>query len=283
MTNRYSLAHLSAIALPPVALIEAAHVAGYDYVGLRLNRVTEAEPLYPLISSRSAMAAAKSCMADTGVRVWDVELVRMDPHTQAEDYRPLLDATAELGALHVIAQLPDPDRARAHDRLAHLCDLAAPLGITVNLEFPWWTETGNLQTAAAALQAVQRPNAALLVDALHFHRSGSSLVELAKLPPSWFHYAHLCDGHAATPADQAATLFEARCARLMPGAGAFGVEKIISALPANVVCALEIPNDALAAEIGFHAYVRRCLQATRRLLDQPTPVSQPSELLETHA
>ena len=39
MQHRYSLAHLTAMALPPVDLIEVAARTGYDYVGLRLSRV----------------------------------------------------------------------------------------------------------------------------------------------------------------------------------------------------------------------------------------------------
>ena len=56
MKHKYSLAHLTAIALPPADLIEVAYRTGYDYVGLRLSRVTDAEPLYPIIHSAAAMA-----------------------------------------------------------------------------------------------------------------------------------------------------------------------------------------------------------------------------------
>ena len=49
MKHEYSLAHLTAMALPPVDLIEVASKTGYDYVSLRLSRVTDAEPLYPII------------------------------------------------------------------------------------------------------------------------------------------------------------------------------------------------------------------------------------------
>ena len=79
MKHEYSLAHLTAMALPPVDLIEVAAKTGYDYVGLRLSRVTDAEPLYPLITSKTAMAATKARLAATGIKVWDVELARMDP------------------------------------------------------------------------------------------------------------------------------------------------------------------------------------------------------------
>lgn len=272
MKHLYSLAHLSAISLPPVDLIEVAARTGYDYVGLRLTRVTDTEPLYPIITSAAAMQATKAALAQTGVRVWDVELARMDPAHSPEMYQPLLEATAELGARHIIAQLPDPDRARAHDRFAHLCELAAPLGITVNLEFPWWTDTGNLATASAVLEAAQAPNAGMLVDMLHFVRSRSSLADLAALPRQWFNYAHLCDGLAAMPADLQQTLFEARSCRLAPGEGDFGVKDILAAMPQDLTYVLEIPNDPVCAEIGFEGWARHILQTAQQHLDtDPAP------------
>lgn len=267
MKHAYSLAHLTAMALPPMDLIEVAAKTGYSYVGLRLARVTDAEPLYPLITSKTAMAATKAKLAATGIKVWDVELARMDPSHDAKSYIPMLEATAALGASHVIAQLPDPDRERAHERFAALCDYARPLGIAINLEFPWWTETGNLELATTVLNAVNRSNAGMLIDMLHFFRSNSSLHELKKLPREWFHFAHLCDGPHTIGSDMESILHEARSHRLFPGDGAFGVKEILACLPDPITYTLEIPGDTLAAEIGFEAYARRALQAARNSLD----------------
>lgn len=267
MKHEYSLAHLTAMALPPVDLIEVAARTGYDYVSLRLSRVTDAEPLYPIITSKMAMAATQAKLAATGVKVWDVELARMDPTHDAHSYLPMLEAAAELGAHHVICQLPDPDRERAHERFAMLCDLAKPLDISISLEFPWWTETGNLETATAVLNAASRDNAGILVDMLHFFRSNSSRDALKALPREWFKFAHVCDGPATIAPGMDSILHEARSDRLFPGDGAFDVKGILACLPDPITYCLEIPGDALAAEIGFEAYARRALQTARRHLD----------------
>lgn len=267
MKHEYSLAHLTAMALPPVNLIDVAAKTGYTYVGLRLSRVTAEEPLYALITDQAEMRATKAKLAETGIKVWDIELARMDPTNNAESYFPMLQATAELGARHVICQLPDPDRARAHDRFATLCDYAKKLDITVNLEFPWWTETGNLETATTVLSAVQRSNAGMLIDMLHFFRSNSSLEALKKLPREWFHFAHVCDGVAENPMDIDGILHEARSYRLFPGEGDFKVSDILACLPDAITYTLEIPGDALAAEIGFEEYARRALQIAQKNLD----------------
>jgi sugar phosphate isomerase/epimerase len=179
----------------------------------------------------------------------------------------MLDATAELGARHVICQLPDPDRARAHERFATLCDYAKKLDITVSLEFPWWTETGTLEIATTALNTVKRSNAGLLIDMLHFFRSNSSLDELKQLPREWFHFAHVCDGPLSIGSDIGSILHEARSDRLFPGDGAFGVKDILACLPDPITYTLEIPGDVLAAQIGFEEYARRALQTAQKHLD----------------
>jgi sugar phosphate isomerase/epimerase len=267
MKHEYSLAHLTAMALPPVDLIEVAAKTGYTYVGLRLSRVTPQEPLYPLITSKVAMAATKAKLASTGIKVWDVELARMDPSLDPQSFFPMLDATAELGAKHVICQLPDPNRERAHERFATLCDYAKPLGITVSLEFPWWTETGNLETATTVLNTVNRSNAGMLIDMLHFFRSNSSHEALKALPREWFHFAHVCDGPLTISPDMDSILHEARSHRYFPGDGAFGVKDILVCLPDPITYTLEIPGDDLVAEIGFEEYARRALQTAQKNLD----------------
>ena len=267
MKHEYSLAHLTAMALPPVDLIEVAAKTGYEYVGLRLSRVTPQEPLYPLITSKVAMAATKAKLAATGIKVWDVELARMDPSLDAEHFFPMMDATAELGAKHVICQLPDPNRERAHARFATLCDYAKPLGITINLEFPWWTETGNLEIATTVLNTVKRDNAGMLIDMLHFFRSHSSHAALKALPREWFHFAHVCDGPQTIAAGMDSILHEARSLRYFPGDGAFGVKDILACLPDNIIYTLEIPGDDLVAEIGFEEYARRALRTAKKHLD----------------
>src|SRR5947208_13807878 len=191
MKHDYSLAHLTVLSLPPPQVIDVASRAGYCYASLRITRVTATEPLYDLARDRALMKETKARLDDNGIDVLDVELFRMDPRLGPDDFVAELHATAELGATNVIAQLPDPNRERAIERFARLCDLAKPLGIFVNLEFPHWTETGNLAEATRVLRAVDRSNAGILVDMLHMGRSNSSIEDLAALPRPWFHFAHV--------------------------------------------------------------------------------------------
>jgi sugar phosphate isomerase/epimerase len=274
MKHRYSLAHLTALMLPPPALIDVAAHGGYDYVGLRTNRVTPSEPLYALTDDAALMRETKARLRDTGVKVLDIELARIGPEQTAAEHLPLLEVAAELGARDVIGQLPDPDRGRAVAQFAALCDLARPFGVHVNLEFPSWTETPDLATAVEVLRQADRPNAAILIDMLHFGRSGSSLADLAALPRQWFRYAHLCDAPAEAPTTREGLIHAARCERLFPGEGGLGVSDILACMPEDIPYVLEIPRNSLARILGDEEYVRLALDATRRHLDGDTRAPQ---------
>jgi sugar phosphate isomerase/epimerase len=281
MTREYSLAHLSVLSLTPPEMVDVAARTGYRYVGLRLNRITPTEVLYPLITDRALMKETKAHLADTGVGVWDIECARMGPETEPESYLSLLEAGAELGARHVLAQLPDPDLDRATDHFGRLCDLAEPLGLGVDLEFVSWTETPGLTRAVEVLHAVDRPNAAILVDTLHFDRSSSSIADLRQLPPEWFRYAQVCDAPKEKPTTNEGLLYAGRSERLFPGDGGIDVRGILDCLPHDIPYALEIPGDSLAAKVGPEEYARRALQSSRQHLDRvageelASPRSQP--------
>ncbi len=274
MKHDYSLAHLTVLSLAPPRMVEVAARAGYRYVGLRATRVTPKEVLYDFAHDRVLLRETKARLADTGVEVLDFELFRMDPALEPESFIPVLEVAAELGARNIIAQLPDPDRERATARFARLCDLARPLSIFVNLEFPYWTETGNLAAAAKVVRAVNRGNAGILIDMLHFGRSNSSLDELAKLPREWFRFAHLCDAAKEVPATLQGIIHTARDERQFPGEGGIDVRAILACLPQDIPYALEIPRATLGALMGEEEYARLALRAARRYLDTPETVAK---------
>jgi 4-hydroxyphenylpyruvate dioxygenase len=263
----YSLAHLTALSLSPPELVDAAAAAGYRYVGLRMTKVTQEEPHYPLAYDPALMRATKTHLSATGVEVLDIELARLTSGDSPRDFLRFLEAGAELGARHVITQLPDADFARKADRFAELCQLAQPLGLTIDLEFPSWTETADLGEATRVLRAADQPNAGLLIDMLHFTRSRSSVADLRALPPEWFHYAHVCDAPAVIPSTTAELIHTARFERQFPGEGGLDIAGILDALPAGIPYALEIPRAMLVAQVGAKEHARLAIQAARRHLD----------------
>lgn len=261
----FSLAHLTVLGTTPVELIGIAAGAGYDYASIRTTPVAPGERITPLAGDPAMIRQVVARLADTGLRVLDVELIRCGPDDEPDQYLTVFEAAAMIGARHVIAQLPDPDRARATDRFGRLCDLALDFGLTVDLEFTSWTETADLATAAALVEAVDRANAGVLVDVLHFFRSGSSLDQLASLPPAWLRFVQLCDAPAAAPPTVEGVIHTARAARSLPGYGGLPLRDLLDRLPA-VPFSLEVPNDVLRGELGTTAYARLVLAAARELV-----------------
>jgi sugar phosphate isomerase/epimerase len=262
MTLEFSLAHLTVLGATPLEQIDIAAAAGYDYASIRTTAVAPGEHVVPLAGDPVMIRQVATRVADTGVRVLDIELVRLGPDAEPADYLGFLEAAAAIGTRHVVGQLPDPDRSRAIDHFGRLCDLALDFGLTVDLEFPSWMEVGNLTTAAAIVAAVNRPNAGILVDVLHFFRSGSSPAQLAPLPREWFHFVQLCDAPAVVPPTVEGVIHTARAQRCLPGYGQLPLHDLLDQLPA-VPYSLEVPNEVLRGELGTAEFARLVLATAR--------------------
>ena len=154
MSPEFSLAHLTVLGTTPLELIDIAASATYDYVSIRATPVARGEQITPLAGDPAMVRQVVHRLADTGVRVLDVELARIGPDDEPDGFVEVLEAA---------------------DHFGRLCELALDYGLTVDLEFPSWSPTGDLAAAAAVVRAVYKANAGILVDALHFFRSHSSL------------------------------------------------------------------------------------------------------------
>ncbi|WP_068111731.1 sugar phosphate isomerase/epimerase family protein [Tropicimonas marinistellae] len=265
MTRFLSLAHLTAIDLPPPELIDAAARAGFDAVGLRLIRVTETSPGYPLMQDTRMMRATKDALQHTGLTVNDIEFVKIQPETDVESLSAFLDAGAELGAREVICAPYDPDLSRLADTLAALSERAAARGLGVSLEFFPWTPVPDL---GSAYRVVRRagPDIAILVDALHFDRSASTLDQLHDIPADRLRVAHLCDAPVLSSYSTDDLLHTAREARLPPGAGQIDLPGLLRVLPQDLPLGIEVPMARSAPVANVDSRLSSLINATRRLL-----------------
>lgn len=263
MQPQFSLAHLTVLGLSPPEMIAVADQAGYSFVGLRLEAVTPYEPKYAAHQDARLLRETKRALADSRVQVLDVELIRLTPTFDVHHFDALLDASAELGARHLIVQGADSEFDRVIDHYGQLCDAAAKRNLTADIEFVTWTETSNLARAAQIVSGVRRENAGLLIDTLHFSRSNCDLQELAKLPSSWFNYAQVCDAPAEPPATRDELIHAARNERLFLGQGGLDLHGILNALPAELPYSLEIPNAALTKQVGPAELARLALNTAQ--------------------
>jgi IclR family transcriptional regulator, acetate operon repressor len=198
--------------------------------------------------------------------VMDVEIVRLKPETEVAAFRPFLERAQALGARHVLVAGDDPDLARLTDRFAELCALAAPHGLTADLEFMPWTRVPDLATARTIVEAAGAPNGGVLVDALHFDRSTSTLAEVAALPPALVNYVQLCDGPAEYDPSPEGLAALARTARLMPGEGAIDLVGLARAFPPGVTVSVEVPNLVRDRAMSPRETAARALASARTVL-----------------
>jgi len=263
----FSLAHLTAISLPPPDLIRVAARTGYRTVGLRMIRVTPQSPGYPLMTDKPMLRETRAAMADTGVGVFDIEFVKIEPEIDIAGLEPFFAAGAELGARYAIASPYDPDLNRLTDRLAEMCDLGARYGIGTVLEFFPWTNVASLPHAAQIIEATGRANAGILVDTLHFDRCGCTLDQIDRVPAARLPFVHICDVPAERPTTTEGLLHHARAERLPPGEGGIDILGVLRHMPPGIPVALEVPMEALTREIGPEAVALRVREAATRLLD----------------
>ena len=266
LTARFSLAHLTVLSLAPPEVVKVAARTGYQTVGLRLLRVMETTPGYPLMDDKPMMRATKTAVAATGVGVLDIELVRITPDIDVASLEPFLAAGAELGARYVITSPYDSDVARLADRLAAISDLASQYRLRAVLEFFPWTAVASLDAALKIVEAAQRTELGILVDTLHFNRSASRLAQLDQIPAARLPFVHVSDAPVLASYTTEELLHAARVERLPPGEGGIDIKGILSRMPRGIPMALEVPMTSRSAVEGAEAVALRVRQAAERLL-----------------
>jgi len=266
MKRQLSLGALTVMELAPDQIVACAAEAGYDCVGLRLLPATTQEPSWPCVGDTPLVREIERRLADTGVRMLDIEIFRLLPDTNVEDFAPALETGARLGATQVLVGAYDPEPKRLADRFAELCDLGAPLGLSMNVEPMPWTEVKNIAQGVRLLDAANRHNAGLLVDPIHFDRAGDVPVNVAAIPRSRLRYMQICDAPAERPTDRETLIYHARNERLMPGDGALDLTGILRAMPHEIPIAVEVPMKTLARDVGAVERARRIRVKTEALL-----------------
>jgi sugar phosphate isomerase/epimerase len=183
-----------------------------------------------------------------------------------------LDVTAKMGAPGIVAfamAKSMPSLRAASAELARLCDVASERGLRVSLEFLPFACISNLADALVLLDAVDRDNLGLVIDAWHWQRQpgGPDLATLRQVPPERIHVLQLNDATGA-PLDD--LLVETATARLLPGDGVVdlvGLIDVLAEMHANPVIMSEVFSSELAA-LGQAEFSRRQYDALRAFLDR---------------
>lgn len=266
MKRALSLAYLTSAPLMPPEAITLAAELGYQYIGVRILPSAPGGDVQPLIENAAMLGETKARIRDTGVGVFDVEIIRLDADFDIEKFKPFLEVCGELSARAVLVAGDDPDPARLTASFAAFCNAAAPYGLTADLEFMPWTAVNDCRTAQRIVEQAACPNGRILVDALHVARSTTSLADLEALPRALLSYAQICDAPAEIPKSIEGLIHTARVERLLPGDGDICLRDIFAALPVDLPVSIEIPNAVQKEALGIREWVRRAQVMTQALL-----------------
>ena len=272
MARSYSLAYLTSHRCTPAEAIRIAAQTGYAFVGLRVWPNAPGAPQQQLINDPQALRETLAAQRDTGVGVFDLEIIRLDEHFNPHTWDALYDVGAQLQARAILVAGDDENEARLTENYARLCDVMRPYGMTADLEFMPWTA---VKDASAALRIVRQAgmpaNAGILVDALHVGRSTTTLDDIRAIPRELLHYAQICDAQAGTQFSTEQMIHTARCARLLPGEGTIDVHGLFAALPADLPVSVEVVNLEREANASPADWATLCLTASRPFTDGASP------------
>ena len=268
MPRRYSLSFLTCLDAPPPEAVRTAAETGYHGIGLRLLPAAPGGVSFPLMHDAPLMRETLASLRDTGVTVFDVEIIRIAPDFSAAAYAGFFEACARLEARSVLVAGDDRDEARLTASFAALCEAARPFGLSMDLEFMPQSDVHDAAAALRILKGANQPNAAIIVDALHVSRSRTPIGDIHAIPRSSMNYAQICDGPASIPTDRDGLNFAARQARLLPGDGAIDLVTLFAALPADLPISVEVPNQLQAPALGAREWARQALLRSKAVMAQ---------------
>ncbi len=210
---------------------------------------------------RGAFIAA---LREHGVGISQGEGFLVRSGTSVANFAGDLDLMAEMGALAVGTAGMEPDESRAFDEFAVLAEIAGDRGLAVHLEFVPGLSVSDLASALAVVEHVGRRDFRVMIDAMHFFRSGGTIAQLSAVDPAKIGYVQLRDAPLA--AAQPEYMTEAMTARCLPGEGQLPLADLIRALPNDIPIGLEIPNFAATSEPGWQdRWLRKAVEAARSL------------------
>jgi sugar phosphate isomerase/epimerase len=268
MTTPLGIEFLSVFGLPPVEFVHLASDLGCRHISTGLTSFPCNPYGYEPFSLREDAALRQAMVAAMEERGISISLGEGFAVRAGEDVLALaadLDLMAELGVTRINTVGLDPDRSRCFDQFALLVELAAERQMETTIEFSPGLVVGDLDTALAAIHHVGRSSFRLLIDTMHFVRSGSGAAALSALDPELIGYVQLSDALLIPTCES--YWEEAMFERLRPGQGELPLGEILAALPDGLVVGIEVPNRAEAESgMGPEERMRLCIEAARSLV-----------------
>lgn len=265
MSYQFSLAYLTVMDVSPPEAVRIAAETGYSHIGFRLLPASTEGP-FPIMSDAALFKETQQALLSTGVQLADIEIVRINEQFDLSSTDAFLYKGQQLGAKNILVAGDDPDELRCTDNFGRFCEQAAAFGMTADLEFMPWTQVPNLEKAHRIVQAVNQPNAGILIDALHYHRAGVQPEAVAAINPEYLHYVQFCDAPAEFDPDFSEMIRIARDARMNPGEGGIDLAGLLAVLPADMLLSIEVPSKALHQTLSAKERAARALAGMQKVI-----------------
>ncbi len=263
--DRIGIEFITGHGMDPVAFVHLAADLGVSRIGLALSPillVPESALRWSMRDDAALHRAVKTALSERSVSVMLGEGFLIRPSVEIADSAHDLDLLAELGAERANMVSIDPDTMRAHDQFAHFAAMASERGMRPTIEYMPAMPIGTLAAAFACVEASGNGDAGVLIDAMHFFRSGGTIAELQAFDPARIGHVQICD----VPWESAFASYgeEAKCERLAPGDGDLPLAEFIAALPRDLPLGIEVPQQSRdLAGVDPHERVSTVVVATR--------------------
>lgn len=247
---------------PPLEFVECAGAAGYEAVGIQLG--LQEVPVSPLATDPQFMREAKSLIARYGLSVMEVSNIVFEPDRTFDEGTILIDFAKEIGASIVQATVWDTERNRVVDRLGALADYARGADLGITIEYMPYSHCVSFEDAHDLVRRADRDNISVLLDTLHFARSGGKVADLDDTTLASYSFVQLCDAREEVPAYEDLR-YESVNDRLPLGEGGIDIGGILEKLPTDLPISLEIPCQRLS-HLPLEEQAREHLRLARAFL-----------------
>ncbi|RZL79947.1 MAG: sugar phosphate isomerase/epimerase [Rhodococcus sp. (in: high G+C Gram-positive bacteria)] len=242
------------------ASLDAARASGFDAVGISIAHCVSC-----LERGMTPQEMAKA-VRERGLEVANLELIRLGdggPLRHLNEILTELVTVFEPDRIHVAAFAGTLDQVTAE--FVQLCEAVPTTSLAV--EFMPYSVINTFDAALSMVRAAGTDNAKIVLDIIHFVRSGGRMEQLT--PDT---LAHVADVQISDllPRARIETSIESRHLRTFPGDGTLPIAEFLSTIRTNTDQPLPVTVEAISdatEQLPVDWVVERSIQTMTRLLD----------------
>lgn len=252
----------------PLQIIEAAALAGFGHVSLRMAaRRTEQSPGFA--SDPILCREIRACLNANDVSLLHMGGIWLDGKQPVTEFEQAIATSVELGTrMSVAIFTPERSLEEVREDLFQLCRICRKYDVRVAVEFGAYLGVRNIDEAIRLVESCSESNAGLLIDTLHLFRSGGNPTLVSAVPPEKIFLTQLCDAPLASP-EFSQLQTEARGNRFDPGFGEFAISELLQALKPTATLEVEAPCLAYR-NLNHFERANLASQAVLNLLESST-------------